>query len=180
MRKNRPYGRLCLCSDPACAAIKWGIPHRVRCQNRHWVKAAMQSRKNRIRCCFARFSQAELSGQSGTGRMTADHKDMKRREFLTAVGKAVGSSALLRTMTAMGIGTSLASCGSSSAAPGAAPNPPAPSPPPPLQSPRPGDWPSNVGVGKSVVILGGGIAGMTAANEMTKLGYSCTILDSHP
>ena len=110
--------------------------------------------------------------------MTADHKDMKRREFLTAVGKAVGSSALLRTMTAMGIGTSLASCGSSSAAPGAAPNPPAPSPPPPLQSPRPGDWPSNVGVGKSVVILGGGIAGMTAANEMTKLGYSCTILEA--
>ncbi len=108
--------------------------------------------------------------------MTTDRKELRRREFLTAVGRAVGSSAMLRTMAAMGIGTSLASCGSSSAAPGIAPNPP-PAPPPGLQSPRPGDWP-NVGVGKSVVILGGGIAGMTTALEMTKLGYSCTILEA--
>ena len=109
--------------------------------------------------------------------MTSDRKDMRRREFLTAVGKAVGSSAMLRTMAAMGIGTSLASCGSSSAAPGTAPNPPPP-PPPVMQSPRPGDWPANVGIGKSVVILGAGIAGMTAALEMTRLGYSCTILEA--
>jgi monoamine oxidase len=102
---------------------------------------------------------------------------MRRREFLTAIGRAVGSSALLRTMAAMGIGTSLAACGSSSAAPGSAPNPPPP-PPPALQSPRPGDWPANIGVGKSVVILGGGTAGMTAALEMTRLGYSCTILEA--
>ena len=47
-----------------------------------------------------------------------------------------------------------------------------------MQSPRPGDWPANVGVGKSVVILGGGIAGMTAALEMTRLGYGCTILEA--
>lgn len=99
---------------------------------------------------------------------------MRRREFLTAVGRAVGGSAMLRTMAALGIGTSLASCGPSSAAPGIATNPPAP---PGLQSPRPGDWPS-VGVGKSVVILGAGIAGMTTALEMTKLGYSCTILEA--
>jgi len=113
--------------------------------------------------------------------MTSEHKDMKRREFLTAIGKAVGSSAVLRTMAAMGIGTSLTSCGSSSAAPGSAPNPPAPPPPPPppmIQSPRPGDWPANVGVGKTIVILGGGIAGMTTALEMTRLGYSCTILEA--
>lgn len=109
--------------------------------------------------------------------MTSDRKDMRRREFLTAVGKAVGSSAMLRTMAAMGIGTSLASCGSSSAAPGTAPNPPPP-PPPVMQSPRPGDWPANVGIGKSVVILGAGIAGMTTALEMTRLGYSCTILEA--
>jgi monoamine oxidase len=87
---------------------------------------------------------------------------------------------MLRTMAAMGIGTSLAACGSSSAAPGSAPNPPPPPPPPPprMQSPRPGDWPANVGAGKSVVILGGGIAGMTTALEMTRLGYSCTILEA--
>ncbi len=101
---------------------------------------------------------------------------MRRREFLTAIGRAVGGSAMLRTMAAMGIGTSLASCGSSSAAPGTAPIPPPP--PPGMQSPRPGDWPPNVGIGKSVVILGGGIAGMTTALEMTRLGYACTILEA--
>ncbi|MDX1404129.1 MAG: FAD-dependent oxidoreductase [Woeseiaceae bacterium] len=109
--------------------------------------------------------------------MAQDSKDMKRREFLTAVGRAVGSSAMLRTMAAMGIGTTLSACGSSSAAPGSAPNPPAP-PAPQTQSPRPGDWPANVGSGKSVIILGGGIAGMTAAFEMTRLGYSCSILEA--
>jgi monoamine oxidase len=107
---------------------------------------------------------------------------MKRREFLTAVGRAVGGSAMLKTMAAMGIGASIAGCGSSSAAPGSPPSPPAPPAPPPppaaLQSPRPGDWPGNVGVGKTVVILGGGIAGMTTALEMTRLGYGCTILEA--
>jgi monoamine oxidase len=112
--------------------------------------------------------------------MMSERRDMRRREFLTAVGRAVGSSAMLRTMVAMGIGTSLSACGSSSAAPGATSNPPAPPPPNTFQnqSPRPGDWPANIGNGKSVVILGGGIAGMTAALEMTRLGYSCTILEA--
>lgn len=102
-----------------------------------------------------------------------------RRDFLASIGRAVGGSAMLRTMAAMGIGTSLAACGSSSAAPGAPPAPPAP-PPGGMPSPRPGDWPGSVGAGKSVVILGGGIAGMTAALEMTRLGYSCTILEATP
>lgn len=110
--------------------------------------------------------------------MRSDRKDLRRREFLTAIGRAVGSSAMLRTMAAMGIGTSLASCGSSSAASGTAPNPAAPPPPPRMQSPRPGDWPPNAGIGKSVVILGSGIAGMTTALEMTRLGYACTILEA--
>jgi len=108
--------------------------------------------------------------------MTSSQNRIARRDFLTSIGRAVGSSAMLRTMMAMGIGTSLASCGSSSAAPGN-PNPP-PNPQPALPSPRPGDWPVNVGVGKSVVILGGGIAGMTTALEMTRLGYNCTILEA--
>ncbi|MGB5347369.1 MAG: FAD-dependent oxidoreductase, partial [Woeseia sp.] len=54
-------------------------------------------------------------------------------------------------------------------------------PPPPAgthDSPRPGDWPANVGIGKTVVILGAGIAGMSAALEMTRLGYSCLILEA--
>jgi monoamine oxidase len=79
-------------------------------------------------------------------------------------------------MAAMGIGTTLSACGSSSAES----TNPMPPPPPPgrMMSPRPGDWPGNIGVGKSVVILGAGIAGMTAALEMTRLGYSCTILEA--
>jgi len=105
---------------------------------------------------------------------------MARRDFLASIGRAVGGSAMLRTMAAMGIGTSLAACGSSSAAPGAPPAPPAPPPPGGMPSPRPGDWPGSVGAGQSVVILGGGIAGMTAALEMTRLGYSCTILEATP
>ena len=81
-----------------------------------------------------------------------------------------GSSfSMLRTMAAMGIATSAASCGSSSASGNQSP-PVAPPPPPPppnrMQSPRPGDWPANVGAGRSVVILGGGIAGMTTALEI--------------
>lgn len=111
---------------------------------------------------------------SGDG-MASGQKDIRRREFLTAIGRAVGSSAMLRTMAAMGIGTSLPGCGSSSASSVSAPNPPLPAA---VQSPRPGDWPANIGAGTSVVILGSGIAGMTTAFEMTRLGYGCTILEA--
>jgi monoamine oxidase len=110
-------------------------------------------------------------------------KRMARRDFLASIGRAVGGSAMLRTMAAMGIGSTLTACGSSSAAPGAPSGPPPPPPPPApggLTSPRPGDWSANVGTGTSVVILGGGIAGMTTALEMTRLGYSCTILEATP
>ena len=34
------------------------------------------------------------------------------------------------------------------------------------------------GTGKKVVILGGGLAGMTCAYELNKLGYNCTILEA--
>jgi len=100
---------------------------------------------------------------------------MQRRDFLAGIGRTVGGAAMLRTMAAMGLGVTATACGSSSATPGApsVPNPPAAPP-----SPRPGDWPANVGAGRSVVILGGGIAGMTTALEMTRLGYACTILEA--
>lgn len=114
--------------------------------------------------------------------MSKNEDKIARREFLTAVGRAVGGSAMLRTMAAIGISTSLAACGSSSAQSAPGGGPPPPPPPPPsggLQSPRPGDWPANVGTGKTVTILGGGIAGMTAALEMARLGYSCTILEAN-
>ena len=140
-------------------------------------RGTKRASKNKVLFCKAFSGKIAISNNAGDG-MTSDRKDMRRREFLTAIGRAVGSSAMLRTMTAMGIGTSLSACGSSSAAPGAAPNPPPPPSPPGMQSPRPGDWLPNVGVGKTVVILGGGIAGMTTALEMTRLGYSCTILEA--
>jgi monoamine oxidase len=111
--------------------------------------------------------------------MTSKKESMRRRDFLEAIGRAAGSSAMLRTMLAMGVATGAAGCGSSSASSGGQGRPPPPPPPPNrLRSPRPGDWPASVGVGRSVVILGGGIAGMTAALEMSRLGYDCTILEA--
>ena len=111
--------------------------------------------------------------------MSGDSNRMARRDFLVSIGKAVGGSAMLRTMAAMGISTSLAACSSSSAetAPPRSPAPPPPAPPR-SASPRPEDWPPNVGAGKSVVILGAGIAGMVTAIEMTKLGYACTVMEA--
>ena len=107
--------------------------------------------------------------------MSDKTRGMARREFLMAVGKAAGGSAMLRAMAAIGIGTTVSACGSSSAA--SAPG--APSPPSPrLSSPRPGDWPAGIGAGRSVVILGAGIAGMTTALEMRRLGYDCTLLEA--
>jgi len=102
---------------------------------------------------------------------------MLRRDFLAAVGRVAGSAAMLRTMAAMGLGTAAASCGSSSAAPGSG-GPAIPPPPQSTHSPRPGDWPPGVGSAKTVVILGAGIAGMTAALELGRLGYGCTLLEA--
>ena len=112
--------------------------------------------------------------------MKVPESKIARREFLTSIGKAVGGTAMLRAMAALGIATTMSACGSSSAAPVTAPVPPTPPPPPPPGATLaiPGDWPVNIGVGKSVVILGAGIAGMTTAWEMKKLGYSCTILEA--
>lgn len=111
--------------------------------------------------------------------MSCEKTNIARREFLSSIGKAVSSTAMLRTMAAMGIGTSVASCSSSSASAGSGP-PVIQNPAPAIASPRPGDWPANIGVGKTVAILGAGIAGMAAAYEMRKLGYDCTILEATP
>jgi monoamine oxidase len=107
--------------------------------------------------------------------MPSDGRNIQRRDFLTSIGRIAGSAAVLRTMAAMGLGVSASGCGSSSASPAAPVTPP---PGTRLASPRPGDWPANVGAGKSVAILGGGIAGMTTAYEMSKLGYACTVLEA--
>ena len=115
--------------------------------------------------------------------MEKKEKKIARRKFLENIGKAAGTTAMIRAMTAMGIGIGVSSCGSSSAeSPAAQTN----SFTQPIslgsysspKSARPGDWPANSGAGKSVVILGAGIAGMTSAFELQKLGYSVSIFEA--
>lgn len=79
---------------------------------------------------------------------------LSRRRFLMQVGKIGGMAALYETMTAMGlINTPEAWAG-------------------------PRKIPENRGKGKSVLILGAGIGGLTAAYELSKIGYQCTILEA--
>jgi len=77
-----------------------------------------------------------------------------RRGFLEAVGRAGGAAAVYETMAAMGL----------------------------LRTPQafagPPKLSSDHGAGKKVVILGAGIAGLTAAFEMQKAGYDVTILEA--
>ncbi len=79
---------------------------------------------------------------------------MTRRRLINLVGRAGGASAAYATMSAMGM----------------MPIPAAYAGPPALET--------GSGYGKEVVILGAGIAGMTAAYELSKAGYDCTILEA--
>ena len=78
---------------------------------------------------------------------------LSRRRFINLVGKAGGYAAAYHTMAAMGL---LASPGHAA---------------PPVLAP-------GSGRGLRVVIVGGGLAGMTAAYELNKAGYQCTILEA--
>ncbi|HKQ52104.1 MAG TPA: FAD-dependent oxidoreductase [Pyrinomonadaceae bacterium] len=81
-------------------------------------------------------------------------KEWTRRRFLERVGQVGGAAALYETMTALGlINVPQAWAG-------------------PLQIPQ------GTGEGKSVLILGAGIGGLTAAYELTRAGYRCQILES--
>jgi monoamine oxidase len=77
-----------------------------------------------------------------------------RRRFLGLVGRAGGAAAVYETMTAMGLIN------------------------------LPGAWsgplelPAGSGAGKSVLILGAGIGGLTAAYELSRAGYRCEILEA--
>ncbi len=79
-----------------------------------------------------------------------------RRAFLTRLGQAGGASAAFFGMQALGLAP-LAPAAHPAAAPAAAPG---------------------SGNGISVVILGGGIAGLVAAYELKALGYRCTLLEA--
>ncbi len=79
---------------------------------------------------------------------------VSKRDFLQALGAAAGVGAVYRGMEALGLGRT----GTAAAAPP--------------------DLPPGSGAGKSVAILGAGIAGMTAAYELARAGYRCTILEA--
>ena len=85
--------------------------------------------------------------------MTKKNKGVTRRRFLEQVGIAGGSVALYETMTAMGLIN----------LPEAWAGPP--------------ELPQGSGTGKSVVILGAGIGGLTAAYELTRANYGCQIIE---
>ena len=78
-----------------------------------------------------------------------------RRSFLQAVGAMGGGPILYRTMSAMGFlgpASLSAACGP--------------------------DMAKNSGDGVRVLVLGAGIAGMTAAYELSQAGYGCTLLEA--
>ncbi len=77
-----------------------------------------------------------------------------KRKFLQSVGAIVGPAAMYRSMTAlgmMGAGTAQANTL---------------------------DLPIGSGRGKHVVILGAGIGGLVAAYELSRAGYTCTVLEA--
>ena len=80
-------------------------------------------------------------------------RSASRRRFLKLVGRAGGTAAVLTTMKEMGLISSVKAAKK-----------------PTLHSQQ--------GAGTRVVILGAGIAGMTAAYELSKAGYSCQILEA--
>ena len=79
---------------------------------------------------------------------------ISKRAFLQALGAAAGVGAVYRGMEALG----LARSGAAHAAPP--------------------ELPRGSGAGRSVAILGAGMAGMIAAHELSKAGYRCTVLEA--
>lgn len=77
-----------------------------------------------------------------------------RRRFLGMVGRAGGAAAVYETMTALGLIN----------LPAAWAGPP--------------KLPEGSGAGKSVLVLGAGIGGLTAAYELSRAGYRCRILEA--
>ncbi|ETW97602.1 MAG: hypothetical protein ETSY1_22005 [Candidatus Entotheonella factor] len=86
--------------------------------------------------------------------MTGQDDVLTRRHFLERVGIAGGAAALYETMTTLGLINVPEAWGG------------------PLELPK------DIGKGKTVLILGAGIGGLTAAYELTKAGYQCEIIEA--
>ncbi|WP_216853186.1 FAD-dependent oxidoreductase [Phytoactinopolyspora halotolerans] len=101
-------------------------------------------------------------GTSSPVRSTPGTPDgLSRRTFLTRVGIAGGASALYGSMAALGLVAT-----------------PANAQPVDFRPPRQGDLSPSARKRTKVVILGAGIAGLTAAYELQKAGYECHILEA--
>jgi monoamine oxidase len=79
---------------------------------------------------------------------------LSRRDFLMRVGQAGGYSAAFTMMQSLGLLPVMASAAATV------------------------EHAAGSGKGISVVILGGGIAGLVSAYELGKLGYNCTLLEA--
>ena len=79
---------------------------------------------------------------------------LTRRDFLMKVGQAGDNNAAFTMMQSLGLLPVMASAA------------------PPVKHPE------GSGKGTSVVILGGGIAGLASAYELGKFGYTCTLLEA--
>ena len=83
-----------------------------------------------------------------------------RRNFLRAVGISGGAGAMFATMGALGLAPTAQASSTG------------------FQAPRSGDFSLTGRSATRVVILGGGIAGLASAYELSKAGYHCTILEA--
>ncbi|MFC7534556.1 flavin monoamine oxidase family protein [Actinoplanes sp. GCM10030250] len=85
--------------------------------------------------------------------------EVTRRRFLQSVGVSGGAGALFATMGALGLAPARAAT-------------------PKFCPPHPSDFRLTGRAARKIVILGGGIAGLTAAYELGKAGYDCTVLEA--
>ncbi|MBV1911021.1 MAG: FAD-dependent oxidoreductase, partial [Kangiellaceae bacterium] len=102
--------------------------------------------------------------------------EISRRKFLLKSSDVVKSTAALQTISALSLSLSTLACSSSSAS--SQDNTSIDQPNLLNPSPIPSDWPANVGKGKTVIILGGGVSGLVCAYEMERLGYECTVIEA--
>jgi monoamine oxidase len=83
-----------------------------------------------------------------------------RRSFLRSVGMSGGAGVMFATMGAMGLAPTRADAAAKS-----------------FSAPRASDFSLTGRTPASVVILGGGVAGLVSAYELGKAGYKCTIIE---
>lgn len=99
-------------------------------------------------------------GPAGSDDTAGGSGGMSRRRFLRAVGVSGGAGVMLATMGALDLAVT-----SDASHAGFSP-------------PSPADFSLTGRAAGSVVILGGGVAGLAAAYELGKAGWNCTVLEA--